>query len=105
MSYEGYNQFICKKGHLFHKDAYEWDELDKVRCPHCKAPVAWWNSVDVTNGSYVMDTDTGKDVRIDGYVKLSVKDKAVVEKCPHCGSKVLKQRETYKIPKTKGHLA
>lgn len=47
MSYEGYEQHICKNGHYYECDAYYFvgDEYCK-----CGAPSAWSNSVDQTNG-------------------------------------------------------
>lgn len=49
MSYEGYEQVLCKNGHLGSADAYfghhDW------QCPDCGTPdIAWSNSVDDTNG-------------------------------------------------------
>lgn len=48
MSYEGYEQCICKSGHYFENhDIYGMD--GEANCPHCKEPAAWVNSVDDTN--------------------------------------------------------
>lgn len=47
MSYEGYNQFICKNGHRF--DAHENYGSQRDRCDVCQAEPAWCNSVDDTN--------------------------------------------------------
>lgn len=75
MSYEGYTQFLCRKGHSFDKDVSQWEEDPKV-CPKCRSKIIWMNMVDITNGSY---NDKGK--RIDGYVRLKVKSKKVCSKC------------------------
>lgn len=46
MSYEGYEQCICKNGHYFERDAYQ----DDRPCPDCDEEAAWFNGVDQTNG-------------------------------------------------------
>jgi hypothetical protein len=47
MSYEGYEQHICVKGHRFDTPAsFMFD--DELKC-HCGAASAWFNSVDDTN--------------------------------------------------------
>lgn len=49
MSYEGYEQHICKNGHYFEVDAiYGYDA--EVFCDYCRGPSAWMNGVDDTNG-------------------------------------------------------
>lgn len=46
MSYEGYEQLICDKGHYYVASC--WDE--KPKCLDCgSAVIAWHNSVDDTN--------------------------------------------------------
>lgn len=48
MSYEGYEQHICKNGHLFcNHDIYHF-EGEEVRC-YCGAESVWYNQVDDTN--------------------------------------------------------
>lgn len=47
MSYEGYEEFLCANGH-YHCTG-SWDE-ELASCPFCKAPIAYSNNVDVTNG-------------------------------------------------------
>ena len=44
MSYEGYNQHLCEKGHRFDESAY----VDESKCP-CGSPSVWFNAVDDTN--------------------------------------------------------
>jgi len=87
MSFEGYYQCLCEKGHYFIVDIYEWDlpEL-RPKCPICKKDIIWYNLVDETNEEPV------------GRVKrFKVKSKKV---CPTCGSIL---EITYHIPKRKGH--
>ena len=68
MSWEGYEQVVCKKGHACTQEAYDF-EPDEFTCPIvvdkeiCGAPCAWWNQVDVTNGSYEMDERPGFEGR------------------------------------------
>lgn len=57
MSFEGYYQILCERGHLHRRDAYDWpwgpshtwtcDSL--VDGKPCRALVAWDNLVDDTN--------------------------------------------------------
>ena len=86
MSYEGYVQYLCEKGHYSSEDCY-MEELQK--CPICGKKIVWRNGVDVTNGSF--DTHNGE--RIDGYVELEIKSQ---RKCKECGSILETQ---YHIPK------
>ncbi len=88
MSYEGYHQYLCKLGHYTEQDCY----MDDLKKCHCGEPIVWWNSVDITNGSF-----EGKK-RIDGYVKLKIFKQ---KKCSKCKSVLETQ---YKIPIDKGHL-
>lgn len=48
MSYEGFEQHICEKGHYFEVDAMETFMGGDVHC-ECGAKSAWENSVDETN--------------------------------------------------------
>jgi hypothetical protein len=82
MSFEGYYQMLCVKGHAKHLDCHE----EKPEWCECGALMVWENLVDVTNGSY----DDG--LRIDGYVELEVEEESFCTCCGH-----LKVR-TYKIP-------
>jgi hypothetical protein len=96
MSYEGYSQFICKKGHYFTKDCYEIDylKLRDIQCPFCSNNPVWENMVDTTNGSF---DDEGN--RIDGYIDLETKNKTSGV-CSRCGEEHICE-VTYKIPKKK----
>jgi hypothetical protein len=88
MSYEGYSQFLCKKGHAWAEDCNFSSEFSK--CPICGEKHVWENMVDETNGTY---DDEGK--RIDGYVDLKEKERKT---CKHCKTTL---EVIYKIPKTK----
>lgn len=48
MSYEGYTQHICEKGHRFDTPC-EYDFLEQGSVCHCGAKTAWHNDVDETN--------------------------------------------------------
>ena len=85
MSYEGYYQVICKKGHYHTVDCNLFDFLG-WKCPTCGSDAAWCNGVDLTNGSW---DENGK--RIDGYVELKPKH---IEKCDKCGHAI---EELYEI--------
>lgn len=91
MSYEGFSQFLCKEGHYWSEDCYDAD----VRTTKCQFghKAIWENMVDITNGSYETNPETGKEERIDGYVELEPK---LTNKCDKCKS-VLEQ--TFKIPR------
>lgn len=47
MSYEGFVEFICEKGHYSTYDAYE---EDSDKCRHCGSKMKYRHSVDQTNG-------------------------------------------------------
>jgi len=89
MSFEGYYQLICKKGHYYTEGL--WGPEEKALCPVCNSRAAWWNLVNVTNGSFE------ENERIDGYISLEVKSRKV---CEHCNSTL---ERLYKIPKKVGH--
>lgn len=91
MSYEGYSQFLCVRGHQWELDCHSIDpRLEENFCPKCMAPAVWENMVNLTNGSY---EDDGK--RIDGYVEL---ERIAVDECDKCHS-ILEER--FKIPQKK----
>jgi hypothetical protein len=97
MSYEGYEQVLCEKGHLSTFGC--WDEWQHNPICHCGAKLVWWNAVDETNGSFEMNPTTGQEERIDGYVELEVLEEG--KKCEHCGSMI--GETTYKVPQGVGH--
>jgi hypothetical protein len=89
MSFEGYWQHLCKKGHGWTEDCYQgyFDDNYEAKCPKCFGKSVWSNLVDVTNGSFY------ENERIDGYIELEEKERHVCDKC----KSVLEV--TYKIPK------
>lgn len=100
MSFEGYKQILCINGHYDQCDVYEYFEPKQWRCKHCGAIVRWVNTVDLTNGSYGEDPNTGESIRIDGYVELKVRQAApTCDKCRHTTGPVV-----YHIPTDEGHL-
>jgi hypothetical protein len=96
MSYEGYEQYLCAKGHYWCADCHD----DPGDCETCGGPAVWSNSVDVTNGSY--ETIDGKEKRIDGHVELEVAAEAITNTCHCCGHVKMLEEERYKIPEDKG---
>ncbi len=135
MSYEGYEQLLCENGHYLTEDCYEFDSSDteEWRCPVCQAKLAWWNSVDITNGSYedidcddaqyilrthagvrdeevemaerVVATGKSERVQIDGYVELEIDKPAEKCVCEKCRTEhvVAGQVTTFKMPVDVGH--
>jgi hypothetical protein len=104
MSYSGYTQFLCGRGHEFSLDCYEEDD-GNPRCPHCGARPVWRNGVDTMNGSWEVDEVTGEEVRIDGHVDLEVNRPAEFCECPRCGDSHVCKWATYKVPaKGIGHV-
>ncbi len=96
MSYEGYYQFICKNGHLSTHDVYAMEpESFKCEATGCGAALAWWNQVNLTNGSF--ETVRGKEVRIDGYIELTPISETACSKC----HSILDRR--YAPPRKGGH--
>lgn len=93
MSYEGYEQKICKKGHYWTIDSQltTWKE-EKEKCLICGEEEVWTNSVDVTNGSF-----DEEDNRIDGYVEPEL-DEMHHEICSVCGRTHICECSIYKIP-------
>ncbi len=49
MSYEGYTQNICEKGHLTTTEDLPWQSDDSVTCEICQSEIVFRNSVDDTN--------------------------------------------------------
>jgi len=94
MSYEGYSQFWCKKGHYWTIDCNLLHyEGEKVKCPICYKEEVFENMVDVTNGSF---DDDG--TRIDGFIEPEIKKKEIM-KCKNCGKERICECSIYKIPK------
>ena len=105
MSFEGYYQIICEKGHLHCPDVYDafvfdGDILEDWECPDCKSKAVWWNLVDVTNGSFYYDEEKKEEVRIDDYVELEEIQPAT---CKHCGEPVSIEPGIVQVPEKGGH--
>jgi len=76
MSFEGYYQVLCKRGHLSTPNVYNIPTITKYPCPFCGMPPAWINMVDTTNGSF---DDQGQP--IGGYVELKLLARRRCSKC------------------------
>ena len=57
MSYEGYEEYICEKGHYWIVDCYG-SARDVEKCRVCQSKVKYWHAVDVTNGTDYNDPST-----------------------------------------------
>lgn len=103
MSYEGYENLLCEKGHSHIYDCYGYVDIYEWECPVCKkekgivSKCVWYTCVDQTNGE---DEELGT---FPGYVELEIDKPAKMEKCDKCGHEHLIEEETYKIPLNKGH--
>jgi len=82
MSYEGYQQCLCAKGHYRAFDAFF--ELEESKCS-CGAPIVFVHQVDQTNDEGVALT-------------FECDKPAVTETCPCCGNVKVLEEETFKIP-------
>ena len=88
MSFEGYFQFICAKGHYF-QESYTYgdkDEPNECLCPFCNSPVKWWNLVN----------DTNCDNK--GYIELEEDTPRKLETCKECGHTKVIEEATYLVP-------
>ena len=92
MSWEGYGQALCKKGHMYVVQAYG-DE--SAGCDVCGEPQAWIHWVDETNGCYC---EEGKSDCPAHALELEVKTPAVYKTCGACKHSELVSHATYKIP-------
>jgi hypothetical protein len=94
MSYEGYEQHICKNGHYFERDVSPndmWGSDDAV-CSFCAATSAWENSVDTTNG--------GEDGKIPFEVleQKFLISRAENKVCPTCNHSEQVSKDVFRIP-------
>lgn len=76
MSYEGYSQRLCSRGHYWTHDC----SIEIEKCPFCKCKSIWERMVDTTN-------DSGHPARLK--IKLQ-------KSCKHCNSIL---ETIYHIPK------
>ena len=90
MSYEGYEQCLCVKGHLYiGQDLYDFSDP----CPVCQSPAVWVNCVDDTNcESYGYIPD---------FSSLRIKE-AQVETC-NLGHVHLVSPAIYRVPTEEEH--
>lgn len=90
MSYEGYEQHICKNGHRFDISSQfdYWESPSVPSCYHCYKNSVWCNSVDDTNGE-----NTGKILDFSSFLI----DAEIVETC-NLGHRHLTRPATYRIP-------
>jgi hypothetical protein len=104
MSYKGFTQFLCSKGHTWHVDSNAhfgvndpWctPQIGNV-CDTCGDLPVWRNEVDQTNGFFERGP-SGIGERIDGFVVLEVLTKPVYCTCA-CGDKHQKDEATFKLP-------
>jgi hypothetical protein len=87
MSFEGYYQRLCRKGHFSAKALYDKTRWDSA-CYVCGENIVWWNLVDQTNS--------------DAYeVPLEMVTEAEFWECEHCNSRRLTAHPTYRIPDAK----
>lgn len=98
MSYEGYTQALCEKGHQYNVGQYQEDD----GCPYCGAKTAWSHEVDQTNGCYYDDEETENAKHQENCpacpLKLEVKEATVYDECPTCQHKKILSYQTYKRP-------
>lgn len=88
MSYEGYVQCICKKGHYFEQNAFE-----KAKCP-CGAQTGWVNAVDQTNGN------SYGEIPMELLRRDYLISPAQTETC-NLGHVHVTEEERFKVPKSK----
>ena len=86
MSYEGYEQILCKNGHYTEIDCYVF-EFEEFVCHHCGAGVGWSRGVDQTN-------DNGSPIDMAPFLKAP----AIYEACPTCDHKKMVAPDVYNIP-------
>ena len=101
MSYEGYEMWLCEKGHLHTFSAWNEPERETWVCPDCAKKgivslLAWVSCVDETNGA----DETG---HCPGYVELEVVIPTKTCTCKECGHTHVVEEPTYKIPENEGN--
>jgi hypothetical protein len=91
VSYEGYERWLCTRGHLHEFDCYMTPDRDTWQCPvhGCNFECVWIENVDQTN-------DGGHPCKL----KIAVPE--VTEKCATCGHVASVERVRYKIPRNRG---
>lgn len=92
MSFEGYNQCVCKNGHYFEEDAMMVRYDGSENCPDCGAEAAWVNCVDDTN------CDSYGKIPYEMLREKYLAKKAEVETCECCGHAEEVSPEEFKVP-------
>ena len=91
MSYEGREQHICERGHLFEIGCtYSFEENDTF-CPYCQTKSVWCNCIDDTNCESV------GEILPEEFEKVRLTT-AQYEVC-NLGHSHLITPETYRVPK------
>lgn len=102
MSWEGYGQALCEKGHAFTINQYF--DTTEVLCPDCpietRKEAVWINWVDQTNGCYCRDEAyTAAGYKCPAHpLKLEVLEEATFKECEACKHRELTTHATYKRP-------
>jgi DNA-directed RNA polymerase subunit RPC12/RpoP len=86
MSYEGYEEYLCEKGHYINHDIH--DEHPEV-CEHCGSKWVFWHPVDQTNG-YEEDNPDTKPAPV-----TKIRDEEIWRK-DHLGNQYCIMRPLYK---------
>jgi hypothetical protein len=95
MSYEGYTQALCVKGHQNSIDQYE----ERETCHVCQEALVWFHQVDLTNGCMCSDTDNRTGYECPAHrMKLEELKPADYKTCPTCHREEMVSPPTYKIP-------
>jgi hypothetical protein len=117
MSYEGFDQVLCKNGHYHEIDSHEfkfyskdnnddaWGDLFVCECGEL---AVWWNSVDQTNACDRLcdftedEKDDCREIGCRFIVLEEIPTKRTL--CPTCGHCIDMEMPKYKIPTNWGHL-
>ena len=88
MSFSGYFQLLCERGHYSEVDCYTAEFCDETSwCPHCSSRIVWDHLVDTTN-------DAGDDQR----VRLIERAPPIIDVCDECGHETVVEPARYMIP-------
>lgn len=102
MSWEGYTQKICAKGH--HNIEKQYTELHY--CPDCGAVFVWENVVDQTNGCEYDSNGSHKTDCQCGFAPVKCKTQSESCTCNNCGLRHRKEKsyDIFYIPKNMGRF-
>ena len=96
MSYEGYSEYICEKGHYLSYDAYE-DSPES--CPICKFKMKYTHSVDQTNGYGENEKYIDEYLDDDGNPYTGEKRESVIYSDQEAPKKVIKVEDIEHVDK------